>query len=71
MINEDDIRSMLDDYFNDLHIPKESGRPGFNDWEQQLIERINGQFNRNTGLFFSHGLTDKQLEKLEFIWNKI
>lgn len=70
-MTEEDIRSMLEDCFNVINIPKERGGPGFNSWEVSFIESVDRQFNRNLGLFNGHGLTDKQLEKLESIWNKI
>lgn len=56
---------MLTDCENVANIPKERGGPGFNEWEKEFLESLREQFDRNGSL------TDKQLEKLEELWDKV
>jgi hypothetical protein len=70
-MKEKDVRGMIDDCLNVLHIPKSRGGPSFSEWEVKFIDSIHSQFNRNMGLYNCHGLSDRQIEKLESIWNKI
>lgn len=65
MISDEDIRSMLNDCLSALRIPRSRGGPGFNDWEVQFVESVSEQFDDG------RILTDKQIDKLETLWNRI
>jgi hypothetical protein len=63
-LTEKDIESMIADCLDVLNIPKSRGGPGFNDWERGFIESVDLQFRERS-------LSEKQLEKLQDIWDKI
>lgn len=64
-MTREDIKGMIDDCLNVLHIPKSRGGPGFSEWETGFVESIADQFEERGAL------TRKQIEKLEAVWNKI
>ncbi len=60
-----DAQDMVEDCLNVLHIAKSRGGPGFNKWERDFIESVSEQLGEG------RGLTDKQYDTLENLWNRI
>jgi len=58
-------QDMVDDCLNVINIPKDRGGPGFNQWERDFIESLDERLREG------RNLTERQIDKLESIWNRI
>jgi hypothetical protein len=65
MAKDKDVEEMISDCESAVGIDRSHGGPGFGSWEEGFIESIREQFDERGSL------TDKQIEKLTELWNKI